>query len=198
MANRHFAAAAAMSRHHDQPNRQPAPGAAHPPGGFTMIELLVVLMVISLATAFTLPSIRTSLFSDQLKGTSRRLVGFIVDVSQDAVNKQSEYVLHFDLGNNLVRAVRGTGPEPGLDEPGARTLEIPESVRVVDISTAHGGKSGQGTATLTFSKKGYVDKTAIHLRSDDGRDMTIVLSPFLGVIRIFDSYVELEDEQVRL
>jgi general secretion pathway protein H len=50
---------------------------------------------------------------------------------------------------------------------------------------------------LYFSKKGYIDKTAIHLRDDDGRDMTIILSPFMGAARIFDSYVDLEDERAR-
>ncbi|HER63645.1 MAG TPA: type II secretion system protein [Desulfobacteraceae bacterium] len=187
-----------MCCHLDPPPRQLAAGTAHPPKGFTLIELLVVMLLISLVTAFTLPAMRTSLFSDQLKATARRLVGLVVEVSQDAVGKQTEYVLHFDLANNLVRAVPGTIAETEREETGGKTLEIPESVRVVDISSAHGGKSSQGSATLFFSKKGYVDKTAIHLRSDDGRDMTIVLSPFLGVTRIFDSYIELEDQQVRL
>ena len=54
-----------------------------------------------------------------------------------------------------------------------------------------------GTSTLFFSKKGYVDKTAIHLRADDGRDMTLVLSPFLGVTKVYDSYIDLADEQSR-
>ena len=171
---------------------------SHPDRGFTLIELLVVMVLISLVTAFTLPSIRTSLFSDQLKTTARRLIGLVIEVSQDAVSKQSEFALNFDLDNDRVWSSQGTKQDEQDEDEKSRQkkLKIPESVKVVDITSVHGGKLSQGTATLYFSKKGYVDKTAIHLRSDDGRDMTIVLSPFMGVSRIFDSYVDLEDERV--
>ena len=168
--------------------------------GFTLVEILVVMMLISLVTAFTLPAIRTSLFSDQLKKTARRLVGFVTEVSQDAMRNQSEYSLNFDMEQNRVWATPGATPNK-QDEQSEKSreikLEVPESVRVVDVASIHGGKFSQGKATLFLSKKGYIDKTAIHLRSDDGRDMTIILSPFLGVTRIFDSYVDLEDERAR-
>jgi general secretion pathway protein H len=175
---------------------------SNPDRGFTMIELLVVMVIISLVTAFTIPSIRTSLLSDQLKTAARRLIGLVTEVSQDAVSNQSEYILNFDLENNRVWATRGAGQGTGQDgqnedkKSREKKLKIPESVKIVDITSVHGGKLSQGAPTLYFSKKGYVDKTAIHLRSDDGRDMTIVLSPFMGVARIFDSYVELEDKRV--
>lgn len=165
--------------------------------GFTLVEILVVMMLISLVTAFTLPAIRTGLFSDQLKTTARRLVGLVVEVSQDAVSKQSDYILNFDMDHDLIWSTPGTGVTGDSEEKRERRLEVPESVRVVDVTSASGGKSTEGTSTLYFSRKGYVDKTAIHLRSDDGRDMTIILSPFMGVTKIHDSYVDLEDDQAR-
>lgn len=173
---------------------------SNPSEGFTLIEILVVMVLISLVTAFTLPAIRTSLFSDQLKTTSRRLIGLVTETSQNAVSKQSEYLLKFDMENDQVWATPGTGQNEQDEQEGqagGKKLQVPETVRVVDIETANGGKFSQGTPTLYFSKKGYIDKTAIHLQSDDGRDMTIVLSPFMGVTRIFDSYIDLDDERVR-
>jgi len=165
--------------------------------GFTLIEILVVMVLISLVTAFTIPSIRTSLFSDQLKATARRLVGFVTEVSQNAVSNQSEYRISFDLEENHVWATPEAAKNKQEEEVKEIKLEVPESVRIVDVVSASSDKNSQGTATLFLSKKGYIDKTAIHLRSDDGRDMTIILSPFMGVIRIFDSYIDLEDEQAR-
>lgn len=177
--------------------------------GFTLLELLVVIMLISLVTSFTLPAIRTSLFTDQLKETSRKLIGMVTEVSQEAVRRQSEYLLYFDLDKDLIRAApaggSGSGSSSGLsssksdkeEDPREIRLNIPESIRIVDIVSVHGGKNLDGTAELYFSKKGYVDKTAIHLRSDDGDEMTIILSPFMGVTRVFDSYVDLEDDQGR-
>ena len=165
--------------------------------GFTLIEILVVMVLISIVTAFTLPAIRTSLFSDQLKTTARRLVGFVTEVSQNAVSKQSEYRISFDLEENHVWATPEAAKSKQEEEAKEIKLVVPESVRIVDVVSANSEKNSQGTATLFLSKKGYIDKTAIHLRSDDGRDMTIILSPFLGVTRIFDSYIDLEDEKAR-
>lgn len=165
--------------------------------GFTLIEILVVMVLISLVTAFAIPSIRTSLFSDQLKATARRLVGFVTEVSQNAVSNQSEYRISFDLEENHVWATPEAAKNKQEEEVKEIKLEVPESVTIVDVVSASGDKNSQGTATLYLSKKGYIDKTAIHLRSDDGRDMTIVLSPFLGVTRIFDSYIDLEDERAK-
>ena len=74
---------------------------------------------------------------------------------------------------------------------------LPESVRVVDVASVSAGKKNAGTATIRFSTKGYVDKTLIHLRDDDGRDMTLILSPFLAVTRVVDSYVDIDDDKAR-
>lgn len=174
-----------------------------PSRGFTLLEILVVMVLISLVTAFTLPSIRTSLFTDQLKATARRLVGFVTEVSQDAVRNQSEYRIEFDLEQSRITATPATSGAKQDDQAETEknrvaSLEVPESVRIVDVESNSGGKLSMGTAALFLSKKGYIDKTAIHLRSEDGDDMTIILSPFLGVTRIFDSYVDLADERARL
>jgi len=164
--------------------------------GFTLLELMVVMVLISLMTAFTMPTLRSSLFSDQLKTTTRRLVAMISETSQEAVRTQSAHFLSFDLGQNQVWMNDGAQDESEDDVIAKRHLNIDDSVKVVDIVSVYGGKRSQGKTTIRFSKKGYVDMTLIHLRSGDGREMTLMLSPFLGVTKLFDSYIELEDEQV--
>ncbi|GAB4334379.1 MAG: hypothetical protein Kow0089_03580 [Desulfobulbaceae bacterium] len=168
--------------------------------GFTMVELLVVMLLISLVTAFSIPRIRTGLFSDELKTASRKLVGFLTGVSQDAVRSHRAYELTFDLDKGLVTAMP-VGSVVFADDKDQkdprRKLSLPDGVRIVDVDTAHGGKDEEGGAALYFSDKGYVDKTAIHLRAEDGREMTLVLSPFMGVVRVLDSYVALEDDRAR-
>lgn len=172
---------------------------------------MVVMVLLTMITAFAMPGLRGSLFSDQLKGTARRLTGLVAETGQEAVRTQAEQFLHFDLEHNQVWTsamrpvpVKETSPagdqtpDPGtLEEKEGRRLAIPDSVRVVDITTASGGKQSAGETAIRFSTKGYVDKTLIHLRDQDGRDLTLVLSPFLAVTRILDSYVEIEDDKAR-
>ena len=168
--------------------------------GFTLLELMVVMVLISLLTAFAIPKLRTSLFTDQLKTTTRKILGRISEARQEAVRRNTDYFLYFDLEQNSMSSIQDEKEdekeEDEQSEAGSEYV-IPDSVQVVDVMSVHGGKQTQGRAAIRFSKKGYVDKTLIHLRSDDDEDMTILLSPFLGVSKLFDAYVDLEDERVR-
>lgn len=166
-------------------------------GGFTLLELMIVMVLISLMTAIAMPGLRSTLFSDQLKSATRKILGLVSEASQEAMRKQSGYSLQFDLDQNSVSAVQGQSEEKSDQQQEGQGSALPGSVRVVDIVSVHGGMQSEGKAVIRFSGKGYVDKTLIHLRADDGRDMTIMLSPFLGVTRVFDSYIDLEDDKVR-
>jgi len=166
-------------------------------GGFTLVELMVVMVLITIVTAFSLPAIRSSMFSDQLRATTRRLIGLISEASQDAVGRHIPSQLNFDLEQNIVWLSDVSDQPDNANAPPRYQLVLPDSVWVADVATAHGGKVGQGTAKLLFSNKGYVDRTFIHLRSDDGRNMTLMLSPFIAVTRVADSYVELDTESSR-
>jgi prepilin-type N-terminal cleavage/methylation domain-containing protein len=167
--------------------------------GFTLLELMLVMVIIVMMTAFAVPALRTTLFSDQLKSSARKLIGLIAEASQEAAASQSVYQLHVDLDGNIVRMeseAAGTGDDD-MRPAETKQLTLPESIRIVDVSSSYGGKRSLGETTIRFTTRGYVDKTLIHLRADDGRDMTIMLSPFLGVTRIYDTYIDIEDDQIR-
>lgn len=155
--------------------------------GFTLFELLVVIALIAIMTGLSVPAIRTTLFTDQLKASSRQLAGIITKVSQQAVREQKTYTLIVDFENNSVTK-KAKSIDEEYEEP---KLYLGESVKIADITSVHSGIQNNGRKEITFTKKGYVDKTYIHLREEE-RDMTLMLSPFLGVIEIVDTYISLE------
>jgi len=162
--------------------------------GFTLIELVVVMVLLSIMTAFAVPSIRTALFSDQLKSTARRLIGLINEVGQTARSDQQEYFLVFDRQTRAFQVQTANGKQ---EKRILKPVPLPDGVEVVDFTSVYGGTESQGELSLRFSKKGYVDKTLIHLRNEDGRELTLALSPFLGVSRLYDSYQTLEDDDLQ-
>lgn len=165
--------------------------------GFTLIELIVVMVLLSILTAFAIPGIRTTLFADQLKSTARQLIGLVNEIGQAARSKQQSYFLFFDSESNTFQVqtneAKSEDEEENQGKERFKQVRVPDGVRVVDIMTAHGGIDSLGDLSIRFSKKGYVDETLIHLSDDDGRDLTLALSPFLGVSRLYDSYQTLED-----
>ncbi len=161
--------------------------------GFTLMELLVVMVLLSLLTAFAVPKIRTSLFTDQLKATARKLIGLVNETGQEARINHRPYLLIFDPAARIFTVRAADKTEENVPSS-IRPLYLPSGVRVLDFSSVHGGKKDTGELRLWFSPKGYVDKTMIHLQDDSGREMTLALSPFLGVTRLFDSYRSLEQD----
>ncbi len=168
--------------------------------GFTLIELVVVMVLIALTTAFAIPKIRSSLFTNELRATARRFIGLIAETGQQARSKRIAVDLRFDREQHRFTSAPVIGiteHETGRSYP---EVEVPDSVRVVDITSAHGDKlpAGLGKMVIRFNSMGYVDKTVVHLRNDDGDELSIILSPFLGVTRVVDGYVSLADDRFTL
>jgi hypothetical protein len=68
---------------------------------------------------------------------------------------------------------------------------LPRGIRILDVWCRGKGKQAYGDIAIPFSKKGYVDQTLIHIRGEADREFTVELSPFLGVVKVHDTYVDI-------
>lgn len=161
--------------------------------GYTFIELTVVVLLIGLMMALTLPRFRYAILTDNLKTATRRLVGTIKTIRSEAVREQQNFILRFDLDSNRfwLESVAMTEEERSISQEKAPSL--PRGVRILDIWFKGKGKKMAGVTGIRFSKKGYVQQSLIHLSSEDGRRFTLVLSPFMGKVQVLEGYVEFED-----
>ena len=161
--------------------------------GFTLIELTVVIVLIGIILTLTIPRFQTAIVTDDLKATTRKIVGMINGLRDEAIREQRIYFLHFDLESNRYW-IDSTGMS---EEERARAAEkaptLPAGVRVLDIWLSSRGKKMTGQTVIRFNKKGYVQPSAIHLGAEDGREFTLVLSPFLGRVQVYDRYIEFEE-----
>ncbi len=69
----------------------------------------------------------------------------------------------------------------------------PPDVSVIDICLKDDKKYLSGTISISFSREGYISPSVIHLGSEDGRQFTLSLRPFLGNVDVLEEYVEIED-----
>lgn len=159
--------------------------------GFTLLEMIVVMVLIAIVSGFTLPRIHSSLLADHLRSTARRIAGMATTVSQEAMRRHSPALLHIDLEKGRLWYEL----ESGDDEEGRAksSMDIPESVRVTEVASRHGGAASLGDLAIRFSAKGYVDETLVRLRDEDDREATVVLSPFLGVVRVLDGRADFRE-----
>ena len=70
-----------------------------------------------------------------------------------------------------------------------RGMQLPASVRILDVWTKSDGRQVEGIASLWITRQGYMDQTVIHM-TDDSDTQSILFSPFLGSIKVVDGYAE--------
>lgn len=159
---------------------------------FTLVELLVVCLLISIMLAVSVPVLRDTLLTDHLKATTRKIIGTIKALREEAVREQQSFSLYFDIEQKRIWYEKD-GEKDQEEQKAAmeRGLHLPSSVRILDVWTKSDGRQSLGTATLWISRQGYMDMTVIHM-TDDSDTISIVFSPFLGAIKVVDGYADLE------
>jgi prepilin-type N-terminal cleavage/methylation domain-containing protein len=163
------------------------------PGGFTLIELTMVILLVGFMLSFTLPRIRDVALSDNLKSTVRTLTSTIKELRYQAIQDNQEYFLKYNFTSK-----KFWNDSPYLSEEDRaaafkNAFSPPSDVRVIDICLKNDEKYLSGTISLSFSREGYISPSVIHLGSDDGRQFTLSLRPFLGNVDVLEEYVEIED-----
>lgn len=164
---------------------------SHPARGFTLIELVVVLVLLGLMFGITVPKFRQALLSDSLNSTSLKLVGLVQDLRERAISGQVSYVLHLDIRGKKIWAFASTASEEEQEIARERAYELPVDVKIQDVWSWSSGKFFN-EGIIRFSRKGYIEQSMIHLQSEDGREVSLELTPFLGSIKIHEGYVDFD------
>jgi len=159
--------------------------------GFTLIELTVVVFLVGAMLAVSIPRFRYSLITDNLKSTTRRMVGLVKGLRNEAIREQKIYLLHFDIGLNRLWIDFDAITEEERRMAQEKAFNLPSDVQILDVWTRGKGKRTDGEIALQFNKKGYVEQTLIHLGAEDGRQYTLLLNPFLTKIKSYDKYVDI-------
>jgi len=160
--------------------------------GFTFIEITVVIFLIGLIIGLAMPRVRDALLTDDLRRSSRNMIGLLKELRNEAIRENKAYFMHFDLDANRFWIDSASMSEEEQARAREKASSLPEGVRVLDVWFQGKGKTLGGETVIRFSKKGYVPQSVIHLGSEDGRSLTLELNPFLGRVRVWDEYVEYE------
>lgn len=161
--------------------------------GFTLIELVVVVLLIGLTMVLSVPRLRYAMLTDDLRGTVRRMVGTVRTLRNEAIREQKVYALHFDLESNRLWADSADMTDEERIAAHQKAFQLPKGVRVLDVWRSGKGKEVAGEAVIRFTKKGYMEQSVIHLGAEDGRRFTLIFSPFLGRVKVLEEYIEFVD-----
>ncbi len=168
--------------------------------GFTLLELLIVCLLITISLAISIPTLRSSLLTDQLAAGSRKVISLLTSARGRAARDGVPQLISFDLSERKIwyEAVPDResldGEENTEETDGTVSVRsqilLPEGIRIEEISQAGGGDDYDPLKDgLWISKQGYMDKTFIRLSDEDNETLYLLIMPFFFDIKVTDEFL---------
>ncbi len=160
--------------------------------GFTLIEIAVVILLISIMLLVTLPRMPDSPLTDQTRKTKRWIILKVKDLKEQAVRDQKTYTLNIGLESNRLWVTSEGMAEESLQAAVDDGLELPGDLTLRDVEYPGATKIDSGLAEIRFYPKGYSDRAIIHM--DDGdRSYSFQVEPFLTTVKVYDGTIGFEE-----
>jgi len=160
--------------------------------GFTLIELMVVISLISIMLFWSIPRFQNALVLDNTKKVSRWIIAQVQHLKESAVRCQKLYILHVGIDENRLWVTNESMTEKELENARLKGFELPEDVRVKDVEYPGGEKVSAGQADICFYKKDYSDMALIHIQDNGDKQLSLLIEPFLSKIKLYQEYVGFE------
>jgi prepilin-type N-terminal cleavage/methylation domain-containing protein len=168
------------------------PGALSNHRGFSLIELVAVISVLSIMLFLTLPGFDVFSRQDDLKGAARWIMGQAPALKAKAMEDRKAYLLILDLDNNTMMVSSGEPLAEGEERPVLKSHSLSETVRLKAVTFPGAGLITSGQPEIRFYPKGYCDKAILHLQDGNNQSFSLVLEPFLNTVALVEGSLEFE------
>jgi prepilin-type N-terminal cleavage/methylation domain-containing protein len=144
--------------------------------GFTLLELLIVVLVIVLVLAVTYPSLSRGSSSVHLRTTGRDVLNIFRYAREKAVTEQVGMRVTADREKQRIVVSDDLGD-------GGRFYLMPRDVKMEGL-TLGGKEIADASMVIRFLPNGSSDRGEVHLKSEAGSHLRIICDPLAGGARI--------------
>jgi len=162
--------------------------------GFTLIELIVVIMILGMTALLVVPRIG-SFRAGEMKRTSRHLASVVQQLTQDSSSTKERYRLYFNLDTDeywTVSVKESFKQEENIifltEEPRGKRSRLPAGIVFEDVITAQKGKVTEGEIFSEFYPIG-IESMIIHLKEGEA-GLTLIANPLTGRVKMSELYLE--------
>ena len=177
--------------------------------GFTLLELIVVLIIVSLMSAFVVPKLTGPLSNLDLKTASKNISSSLRYIRSQAASEKMTYAALFDFDQNrLVLANSATSPlaredfqisnreafdrtpaEPPDHETGqpggTKTYKLPDGIKLAR-GVSREGDFRSGLFRILFFPSGGSSGGEITVANERGRQYTIRVDFITGTVQLLE------------
>lgn len=160
--------------------------------GFTLVELIVVVSIISTLLLFSFPVFRDIVLFHDSSNQVGRIVRLINDLKKRAVNHNIDYLLNFDPGVGVVWVTHDNMDDMEKEAAKENGVVLSDDIEIIDVEYPGQKKTGIFLQQVRFRKQGYSDFALVHI-VESGNAITLKIEPFLSQVQLLNSHVYLED-----
>ena len=160
--------------------------------GFTLIELIVVLVILSITAALVVPRLPSS-GGMALKSSARSTAALLRYLGERSTGSKHVYRLHLNISENSIKVTRKlpSGEEIPPEDPLLSRKVLENGVVIADVQSPRFGKVTEGEVLIDFGATGLSEFLTLHLHSAHGESFTIAGYPDGGKVKLLAGYEEL-------
>ena len=157
--------------------------------GFSLIELIVVMILLSLTGALVVPSLSRFSKGVELKGAVKRVAAILRFSRSEAVNQGRVYQVVFDADMRQVRVQpvvaeeKKAEGEPAPEKPSEKVYSMPPNVQIKEVKVEEPEFPSE-LPTIEFYPNGGSNGGSVLLDGGDGKVFKITVFFLTGEVRI--------------
>ncbi|QTA78571.1 Prepilin-type cleavage/methylation N-terminal domain-containing protein [Desulfonema limicola] len=160
--------------------------------GFTLVELIVVIALLSIMLAFALPRFEGNMLADNNKKVTRWFMNQVQILRQNSLKNRKVYILNISPDAGTMWITDESMTEEDLETASQNGYSLPDDITITGILYPDGDKISFGSAEIRFYKTGYSDKVIIHIEDDDNNPVSLLIEPFLPAIKVYEQHIDFE------
>jgi len=157
--------------------------------GFSLVELIVVLLIVSLSISLVIPSLSRFSRTIELKAATKKISGILRYYRSEAVNKGNVYQVFFDSDMREVKVQsmesteeKGEG-EKKDDQSPKKIYSVPDGVHIKEIKVESLQYSSD-LPTIEFYPNGGSNGGTILLYNEGGKEYRIKIHFLTGMVEV--------------